>query len=155
MLVLLLWQDCKELSCQGCILHNVCASLLVYLWLLAWYFAALVLISTACIVSYTSRFLFSHQYLFIDATISMMEKLCTGSPSQVQVVRDYQIVGIDYYMLGNSFADNYMCSSTCPCIAYSNLDPAKWGNNSLTLKTNYVYNGNYSSFYSCYVNLQS
>lgn len=56
-------------------------------------------------------------------------------------------------MLTNLYVDNYMCSSLCPCIAYSNLDPSKWGNNATVLKNNYDFTGSYKSFYQCYLDL--
>ncbi len=63
------------------------------------------------------------------STISMMETMCAGKASSIQVVRDYQVIALDFYMLGNLYNDNYMCSALCPCIPYAALDPAKWGNN--------------------------
>eukprot|EP00347_Sterkiella_histriomuscorum_P010920 403374423 len=89
------------------------------------------------------------------ATDELMNNFCAGKTSQVQTVRDYQVLSLDYYMLTNLYVKNYMCSSVCPCIAYSNLDPKKWGNNALALKNNYVYTGTYRSFYACLLDLQT
>lgn len=79
----------------------------------------------------------------------MIETFCANKAHTVQTVRDYQVLALDYYMLGNLYLNNYMCSSLCPCIPYSNLDPKKWGNSATQLKNNYIFTGSYTNFYSC------
>ncbi|CDW76208.1 UNKNOWN [Stylonychia lemnae] len=89
------------------------------------------------------------------ATSTLLDTFCAGKASSVQTVRDYQVLTLDYYMLANLYVTNYMCSSVCPCISYSQLDPKKWGNNAAALKNNYVYTGTYTSFYNCLLDLQT
>lgn len=64
------------------------------------------------------------------------------------------MIAYDYYMLTDLYLGTYMCSSLCPCTAYSNFDATKWGTRSSSLK-NYIYTGSYTSFYTCLQDLIS
>ena len=65
-------------------------------------------------------------YLFgvYITTNNMISLLCSSKEGiqSISNVRDYQRVVYDYYVLSNLYVDLYMCSSTCPCIPYSQLN---------------------------------
>ena len=80
--------------------------------------------------------------------------MCAGKANSISIVRDYQLIAYDYYVLTNLYVDNYMCSSLCPCVAYETLDPKLWGQKQTSLK-NYVFTGTYDNFYTCLLDLQT